>query len=133
MLDLYFPANNLPLPEGYTREFVVKASGYYIPFKSEEAAATPTSFQLFDNYPNPFNAQTEIRYNLPTNARVELAIFNTLGQKVRILVNEEKAAGTHSVIWDGRNESGQTVASGVYFYALRAGTYTETKKMTLLK
>ena len=132
-LDIYFPAGDLPLLEGYKRDFVVRASGYFIPPGQDMLAALPLEFRLFDNYPNPFNARTELRYTLPKTSHVELSIINTLGQKVTTLVDDFKSAGTHSVIWDGRNNVGETVASGVYFYFIRAGDYIETRKMTLLK
>ncbi len=132
-LDLFFPAENLPLQEGYTREFIIKASGYYIPYTPEPTASIPDRFELKDNYPNPFNAQTEIQYGLPEPSEVNLSVYNIMGQKVRTLVEGRQSAGVHRVTWDGRNENGETVASGVYFYTIRAGTYIETKKMTLLK
>jgi len=132
-LDLFFPAEGLPLPEGYTRDFIVKASGYYIPWISEPTATIPDRFELKDNYPNPFNATTEIKFALPQESYVKLAVYNIMGQKVKTLFDGRKTAGVHKVVWDGRNDSGEIVASGVYFYTIRAGTYIETKKMTLLK
>ncbi|OGC76870.1 MAG: hypothetical protein A2Z27_05995 [candidate division Zixibacteria bacterium RBG_16_50_21] len=90
-------------------------------------------FELDANYPNPFNATTSIRYSVPQTGKVELAVFNILGQKVRTLVDEELSAGEHTVIWDGRNQSGQYVATGVYFYRLQVGTEVFVRRMTLLK
>jgi predicted secreted hydrolase len=85
------------------------------------------------SYPNPFNPATEISYVLPNACDVELSIFNVLGQRVTTLVNEYQAAGHKTVRWDGTNKSGSKVASGVYFYQIRAGEITETKKMILMK
>ncbi len=93
----------------------------------------PDDFQLFQNYPNPFNPQTEIAYSIPEDSYVELTIYNIMGQKVKVLVNGYQSAGTRSVIWDGCDQSGERVASGIYLYKLQAGELTQTKKMSLLK
>lgn len=93
----------------------------------------PIAYSLSQSYPNPFNLMTEIRYALPRRIKVEISVYNSLGQKVRSLVNEEKPSGCHSVCWDGKNELGQDVSSGVYYYRMRAGDFTETKRMILLK
>lgn len=97
----------------------------------------PSSFQLKQNFPNPFNPSTEIKYDLPTRAKVLLKVFNLLGQEVATLVDEDKLAGNYSATWDGRSESGAPVASGIYFYKLIAeadnNAFVETKKMMLLK
>ncbi len=94
---------------------------------------TPNTFALHQNYPNPFNPTTSIMYDLPNPARVQLQVYNLLGQKVRCLVDRQEAAGQKTVMWDGTNEAGSPVASGLYFYRLRAGDFLETKKMLLLK
>ena len=96
-------------------------------------AELPGSFQLAQNYPNPFNPSTEISFSLPSNSHVELDIYNVLGQKVKSLVSGELTAGEHTVMWDGQNASGATVSSGVYFYRIAAGDFTDTKKMMMLK
>jgi len=88
----------------------------------------PDRFQLHQNYPNPFNPSTTIRYGLPTRSYVTLAVFNTLGQQVAQLVNEELESGYHEVTFDGSG-----LSSGVYFYRLRAGDFVETKRFLLLK
>lgn len=93
----------------------------------------PGSFQLAQNYPNPFNPSTEISFSLPSNSHVDLDIFNVLGQKVKSLVSGDLAAGEHTVMWDGKNASGATVSSGVYFYRIAAGAFSDTKKMMMLK
>jgi len=95
---------------------------------------TPAAMnQLTGNYPNPFNPQTTIRYNLKNSSPVTVEIYNVLGQKVRTLVSESKAAGSHSVAWDGTDDSHRKVSSGIYFYKMKAGTYSDTKKMVLMK
>jgi hypothetical protein len=96
-------------------------------------AGIPDRFELFQNYPNPFNPETQVRYDLPVSGHVKLSIFNVLGQRVRVLVDERQDAGHKSVIWDGRDNSGQEVASGIYFYKISAENYRKTKKMVLLK
>jgi hypothetical protein len=93
----------------------------------------PTAFALFQNYPNPFNPETNILFNLPEEAEVELRIYNIQGRLVRSLVHETRAAGQHAVRWDGRDDSGREVASGVYFYELRADRQISRKRMVLLK
>ncbi len=96
-------------------------------------AQMPTSYGLFQNYPNPFNPETEIRFQLPQASRVELHIYNALGQKIRTLADGQLQAGQHKFRWDGRDKRGQGVATGVYFYRLRAGEFTDLKKMNLLR
>jgi hypothetical protein len=95
--------------------------------------------EFFSNFdciskPNPFNPATTIRYGLPRAERVTLQVYNLLGEEVVTLVDDEqKAAGYHAAIWDGRNKNGRVVASGVYVYRIRAGDFSMTKKMALVK
>jgi hypothetical protein len=93
----------------------------------------PTAFSLAQNMPNPFNPTTEIAFSLPAAAQVQLDILNIVGQRVRTLVDEFRAAGNHTVTWDSKDDNGNNVSSGVYFYRLRAGDYADTKKMVLMK
>ncbi len=102
-------------------------------FSSEAIQGLPGEYRLDQNYPNPFNPETEISYQLPEAVQVRLTIFNLSGQKIRSLVNAEMAAGRHVARWDGKDESGVDVPSGVYFYTLEAGSFIDTKKMTLIK
>lgn len=95
--------------------------------------ALPKVFALAQNYPNPFNPTTQINYDLPTASHVELTIYDLLGHVVTMLVNTEKPAGRYVAQWDGTDSHGQTLASGVYFYRISAGSYTNTRKMLLLK
>jgi hypothetical protein len=88
---------------------------------------------LSHNYPNPFNPSTTIEYSLLRQSNIELTIFDLLGRKVKTLIKSNKPAGSYSVTWDGRDESGQPVATGVYLYRLTAGDFTQTKKMLVLK
>ncbi|WP_456408054.1 LamG-like jellyroll fold domain-containing protein [Caldithrix abyssi] len=93
----------------------------------------PTAFELSQNYPNPFNPSTEIRFALPEVSDVQLEVFNLLGQKVKTLFNGRANPGTYRVSWNGTNESGRAVASGVYLYRLKAGKVQKFKKMILLR
>ncbi|MBN1352071.1 T9SS type A sorting domain-containing protein [candidate division KSB1 bacterium] len=92
----------------------------------------PTEFRLLQNYPNPFNPATVIRYELPEAINVTIEIYNHLGQRIRTLVQREQPAGIHQCAWDGRNESGKTVPSGVYFYRLQSKVFSATKKMLFM-
>ena len=85
------------------------------------------------SYPNPFNPSTEISYTLPSACHVEVCVYNVLGRKVKTLVDEEQAAGQNSVTWNGTDQEGNKVTSGVYFYRIQAGDLTETEKMILMK
>ncbi|MEO8169127.1 MAG: T9SS type A sorting domain-containing protein, partial [bacterium] len=88
----------------------------------------PQRFELSQNYPNPFNPATKIQYRLPFGADVNLTVYNTLGQQVATLVNGYRTAGSYEADFTGSN-----LASGVYYYTLRAGSFTQTKKMILTK
>lgn len=96
-------------------------------------AFTPTEFELEQNYPNPFNPITTISYQLPALSSVQLEIYNTLGQKVKTLVKAHKPAGSYTVQWNGTDDTGVPVASGVYVYRLQAGPLSQNRKMLLLR
>ena len=105
-----------------------------------EEEVIPTSFELSQNYPNPFNPTTRIRYALPQNAFVSIRVYDMLGREVRSLVNNEMAAGSHSVEWSGDDNAGNRVSSGAYIYRItataqagQAGNFISTKKMIMLK
>jgi hypothetical protein len=88
---------------------------------------------LAQNYPNPFNPQTTIAFSLKDRGQVSLKVYNVNGELVRTLANESRSAGPHQLTWDGRNDNGQPVSSGVYFYKLSTNNFSQTKKMVLLK
>lgn len=88
---------------------------------------------LEQNYPNPFNSSTTIPFTLKRPIYATLAVYNILGQKVRTLLDQEKVSGDYQVIWDGENDEGKTVPSGIYFYKLASGKYSESKKILFLK
>jgi hypothetical protein len=111
-------------------------SGNELPAKygeREMSEAMPVSFELSQNYPNPFNPVTTINYALVKPVKVELAVFNVLGQRVKVLVSENQKPGYHSVVWDGTDNLGDKVATGIYFYRLKAGEFTQSHKMALIK
>ncbi|MCK5076454.1 MAG: T9SS type A sorting domain-containing protein, partial [Calditrichia bacterium] len=99
----------------------------------EDELALPTVFKLEQNYPNPFNPTTTINYQLPKTVNVKLEIFNIMGQKIRTLINEKIEAGYQNVLWNGTNDHGVQVSSGMYFYKITAGDYSKSHKMILIK
>lgn len=107
----------------------------------EAAEQLPTVYALLQNYPNPFNPTTTIRYELPRRSKVELHIYNILGQHVATLAREEQDAGRYLIQWNGRNDAGLQVSSGVYFYRIHATDavsssgqiFVNTKKLMLLR
>ncbi len=99
----------------------------------KDATLQPNSYVLEQNYPNPFNPNTEIKFRIPQTEKVELEIYNSLGQKVKTLINTEMPAGEHNVIWNARDNYGRPVSSGIYVYKIKAGSFAQVKKMTLLK
>lgn len=103
------------------------------PLTRDFQESTLQHFSLSQNYPNPFNPQTSIRYALPQDAQVRLIIYNILGKKVKTLVDELQSAGYKTAWWDGKDEKGDLVASGVYLYRLEADKFSEVKKMLLVK
>jgi hypothetical protein len=93
----------------------------------------PSAYTLSQNYPNPYNPVTQIAYQLPQAGHVSIKIYNIKGQLVRTLVDEHKAGGSYAVTWDGRNDDETAVSSGIYFYRIHAGKFTDTKKMVLIR
>jgi len=98
----------------------------------------PDSYTLKQNYPNPFNPSTTIEFSLPAVSDVKISIYNILGQEVVTLLNEQRSAGNHSVVWNARDSYGTRLSSGIYFYKLNAtgingNDFTDIRKMVLLK
>ncbi len=96
-------------------------------------AVQPSGYELLQNYPNPFNPSTTIEFRLPARSNVQIKIYDALGRLVRNLVSGEEAAGSHQFVWDGRNDSGLQMPSGVYFYQLRTDKFAAAKRMLYLK
>lgn len=106
----------------------------FIQAKFAEIQLLPSTYELSQNFPNPFNPITTIRYGLPQAGRVSLKIYNLLGEEVATLVNDEqKAAGYHVVIGGGKDKNRVSLASGVYIYRIRIGNFSSTKKLALVK
>jgi hypothetical protein len=98
-----------------------------------QGSNTIDKFELYQNFPNPFNPNTEISFHLSSGGIVHLNIFNILGQKVKTLIDEERPAGKHTILWDGKNDSGHPLVSGVYYYRLTTSDQMQIRKMTLIK
>jgi hypothetical protein len=93
----------------------------------------PDEFIVHQNFPNPFNPETEIRFALTKASHVELNIYNTLGQHIGTLIDTQYTAGFHSVRWDGKDRNGSPVSSGVYLYQIQAGEFSQVRKMSLIR
>lgn len=119
-----FPAGNLMI-SSYIAEQPVGVEN--------ENTDLPLTFGLMQNYPNPFNPSTLIKYQLPKSEFVTLEIFNAIGEKVYTLVNQMQTAGEYTIQWNGNNGFGKVLPSGMYIYRIKAGSYTDIKKMLLLK
>ena len=91
------------------------------------------NFTLIQNFPNPFNPVTSIRYDLPEDALVNITIYDLMGRVVKTLINDQQTAGYTSLRWDATNEAGSPVSAGIYLYTIQAGDFRQTKKMVLLK
>ena len=93
----------------------------------------PVGFELYDNYPNPFNPTTKIQFSIADRQLTIVKVYDVLGREVVTLVNEVKEPGTYTVEFSAKGGDGSNLASGVYFYRLQAGSFVETKKLLLLK
>jgi len=99
----------------------------------EEIEPFPSKYVLYQNYPNPFNPTTTIVFSIVKSTRVNLEIYDLLGRHVRTLENKKLPVGYHSIVWNGKNEKGIPVSSGLYIYLLRTNEFVEKKQMILLK
>ena len=99
----------------------------------DKTSSVPVSYTLSQNYPNPFNPETKIEYFVPVTSRVSITIYNLLGQEVRTLVNSDHAGGSYDIIWNGRNNAGYQVGSGIYIYRRKADQFVESKRMILIR
>ncbi|MBC8184613.1 T9SS type A sorting domain-containing protein [candidate division KSB1 bacterium] len=142
----------ITLPDGHSYLYKMRGKiyGTYSDFTEEEMPSTRSlpkeyigknsfnetqeqSFLLSDNYPNPFNTETIIRYQLPKECFVTLVVYNMLGKKIRTLVSEKQVIGRHTITWDGKDDNGMMVASALYLYKLNADKFNDIKKMLLLQ
>jgi hypothetical protein len=132
--QVYYPRHNLPICY-WIHDGIVEMTSTDVRWieGSAEEENLPTSFSVSQNYPNPFNPATEFKFDLPRASHVKIDIFNILGQRVKTLVDERRRAGSHIVDWDGTDEKGVEVSSGVYFYRMWADEFSDIRKMVLLK
>ena len=108
-------------------------TGGYAEQHREGIPLIPLDFKLGQNFPNPFSASTTIRYEISEESSVQLEIFNLMGQRVQVLVDRVKEPGSYEIQWDGMSERGVPFASGIYLYRIRAGQFTEVRKMLLVR
>jgi hypothetical protein len=99
----------------------------------EDPTSVPAEFLLHQNYPNPFNPETTIQYQMPKRSEVNLVILSLLGRRVATLVDVVQSMGIYSVQWDGKDDTGKEVASGVYLYRLQTEQFVQVKKLALLR
>lgn len=104
-----------------------------LPISGGEGSAIVTDYEFHQNYPNPFNPSTQISYAIPAAGAVQIIIYDVLGQEIRTLVNENMASGRYQVTWDATDNGGRRVSSGVYIYRIKAGSFTQHRKMMLLR
>ena len=123
----YTPVGTIEVTANQERDFRIS------PATAVEEAVSPSRFSLSQSYPNPFNSSTMVQVEIPTNGHVELTVYNLLGQRVATLVDEAREAGEYAVRWDGRDDAGRRLATGVYLYRLQAGPHVETRKLLLLR
>ena len=100
---------------------------------ASEVKLIPNDFSLQQNFPNPFNPSTEIRFDLPEEGHIELLVYNMAGQKVRTIESGNMKPGYHSMIWNGTNDKGTRVSTGMYFYSIQTNNFQAVKKMLFLK
>jgi hypothetical protein len=123
---------NTPLSAGEIQQ----AEQWDVPgtvLSTPEPNAVPTVFTLSQNYPNPFNPTTTIDYAVSKQSFVTIKVYNLLGQEVRTLISGDEGVGVYKANWDGKDNSGVDVPSGVYLYKMTAGSFTDVKRMMLLK
>ena len=126
--NISFKINDIILSSstGETQQFTLQNS-------EAEFSVIPNEFQLYDNYPNPFNPSTTIRFDIASESFVSMKVIDILGREVVTLVNENKMPGKYQIRWSGKNNSYKQLPSGVYFVRLQAGSFTSLKKITLIK
>ncbi|NIR47172.1 T9SS type A sorting domain-containing protein, partial [candidate division KSB1 bacterium] len=132
-----FSVTQVPLPSlsipGYSALVFASSPDSVVVSVPPGPIQAPSTFQLYQNYPNPVNPETTIRFDLPESGHVRLSIYNMLGQKIRTLLNEIRSAGQYSIRWDGKNDFGSEVSSGVYIVRMTVGEIVKSRKLLKLK
>jgi hypothetical protein len=119
---------------GTTRQLkIIIGTDEYAKNNSDGISLIPITNVLYQNYPNPFNPETTISYQIGRRGPVTLEIYNMLGQKIRTLVHENQSPGQHQIHWNGANDAGNSVASGIYIYSLKTSEFTQTRKLVLIR
>ena len=127
LAELIFTKYDYPAFNGYAYEV------YSTPATSVEEITSPDNFHLYQNFPNPFNPSTTIKYNLPTESSIQLKIFDIKGELIKTITGDKLNAGEHEIVWDGTNDKGVRQPSGVYVYQLNVNNSNSARKMILLK
>jgi hypothetical protein len=127
--DLSLSFDTIVMRDGQNNPLPAAGNGW----EYGQRAELPAEYKLNQNYPNPFNLQAIISYQMPEPGFVKIKIYNIRGQAVRTLVDEHRPAGYHCDVWDGKNNAGQEIASGIYTYRMEANGYSATRKMLLIK
>jgi len=132
-LVIHWPAGSVSVLTNVTANKVLDIAETIGTRVAENTVTAPTTFALAQNYPNPFNPSTAIKYELSKQVEVKLMIYDIMGRQVRTLVNQSQQAGRYEITWDGRNELGEAIASGLYIYQLRAGNFVQARSMALVQ
>ncbi|MCX6152014.1 MAG: PKD domain-containing protein [Ignavibacteriales bacterium] len=142
-INIIYDANGVP--EGnYQGQVIINSNGGNITLPVsilvnanavgvDDVADAPKEFFLKQNFPNPFNPTTIIKYSIPQEQHVKIIVYDINGKEVSELVNSKQSAGTYEIAWDGKNRFGNSVSSGVYFYSINSGSFTQTRKMVLMR
>ena len=134
IIDIEFDlAGNLFLYDNEAKKLTSININSLVQISNNTKPQLPHSISLFQNYPNPFNPTTNIRYEIPTASYIEMNVYNSLGEKIRTLVNKQQPAGKYEIIWNGKDDWRNPVESGLYIYQLNAGQFHQSRKMILMK
>lgn len=131
--DIYIEGHEVQVCENYADSSGIQSFLIAAGSSKRDPGQLPGKFYLAQNYPNPFNSNTTIMFELPEPSDVRITIYDILGRRVTTLVDEKMSAGSHSKIWNGTNQTGRTVSSGIYFYRLEMNKHAATRKLLLLK
>jgi hypothetical protein len=131
--DELYDVTATPIQDNFAIKFTTKTPQPVDVRNDNTTSVIPDKYSLAQNYPNPFNPTTRIRYSLPEAGHVTLRIYRIDGQLVKTIYDDYQSAGIYEKVWDGRNEHGTKVSSGVYFYRLTSNDFVQVKKMILLK